>query len=145
MDTNNGFILATTITPVSDSDTVYLPYCAAFSRHSRKPIKKVFADKGYAGTPNRDFLAANQIIDGIMRRDTTTAKLTPTETERNKQISKVRYIVEQYFGISHLHGGAKRARFTTIAKNKMDCWCRQAAFNITRGLRELSLANCIGG
>ena len=97
------------------------------------------ADKGYAGAPNRQFLAANEIADGIMRKDTTTAKLTDFEIERNKAISKFRYIVEQYFGISHLHDDAKRARFTTIAKNNMDCWCRQAAFNIMRGLKILKL------
>jgi transposase, IS5 family len=139
VDVNNGFLLAVTVTPASVSDTVYLPYCTAFSRHTKTPVKKAFADKGYAGEPNREFLATNKIADGIMRKDTTTAKLTPNEIERNKQISKVRYIVEQYFGITHLHNGAKRARFTTIAKNKIDCWCRQAAFNITRGLKKLRL------
>ena len=140
VDVNHGFILATTMTPASASDSTHLPYCTAYSRHTRQPIEKVFADKGYAGLPNRDFLAANRIADGIMRKDTTTAKLTAAEIDRNKQISKVRYIVEQYFGISHLHDGAKRARFTTIAKNKMDCWCRQAAFNIMRGLQILRLS-----
>ena len=73
-----------------------------------KQFNRVNADKGYAGTPNRQFLAANEISDGIMRKDSTTAKLTELEVERNKKISKVRYIVEQYFGISHLHDGAKR-------------------------------------
>ena len=92
------------------------------------------------GKPNREFLADNKIADGIMRKNSTTAKLTEFETERNKKISKVRYIVEQYFGISHLHDGAKRARFTTISKNKMDCWCRQVAFNIMRGLKILRVA-----
>jgi hypothetical protein len=29
-----------------------------------------------AGKPNRDFLALNNIADGIMRKDSTTAKLT---------------------------------------------------------------------
>ena len=58
----------------------------------------------------------NNIADGIMRKNTTTAKLTSYEKERNKKISKVRYIVEQYFGISHLHDEAYRARFTTTAK-----------------------------
>jgi len=67
------------------------------------------------------------------------AKLTELEIQRNNKISKVRYIVEQYFGISHLHDGAKKARFTTTAKNRMDCWCRKAAFNITRGLKILKL------
>jgi transposase len=49
-----------------------------------------------------------------------------------------RYTVEQYFGISHLHDRANRARFTTIVKNKFNTWCRQAAFNVTRGMKILS-------
>jgi IS5 family transposase len=139
VDINHGFILATTMTPASVNDTNYLPYCTVYSRHTKQPIEKVYADKGYAGAPNRRFLATNEIADGIMRKDSALAKLTELEIQRNKRISKLRYIVEQYFGISHLHDGAKRARFTNIAKNKMDCWCRQAAFNITRGLKILRL------
>lgn len=140
VDVNHGFILATTLTPASVNDTNYLPYCTAYSRHTKQSIKKVYADKGYAGKPNREFLALNKIADGIMRKDSTTAKLTPYEIERNKKISKFRYIVEQYFGISHLHDNAKRARFTDIAKNKFDCWCRQAAFNISKGVKILKVA-----
>jgi transposase, IS5 family len=68
-----------------------------------------------------------------MRKNTTTAKLTEYEIERNKKISKVRYIVEQYFGISHLHNQGQRARFTSIAKNNIDIWFRQVAYNIRRG------------
>ena len=140
VDVNHGFILATTLTPASVNDTNYLSYCTVFSRHTDQTIKKVYADKGYFGKPNRKFLSMNHIADGIMRRNTTTAKLTSYEKERNKKISKVRYIVEQYFGLSHLHDGACRARFTTIIKNKFDCWYRQAAYNITRGLKILGLA-----
>jgi len=75
-----------------------------------------------------------------MRKDSTTAKLTEFEIERNKGISKVRYIVEQYFGISHLHDGAQKARFADISRNKFDAWYRQAAYNISRGLKILKLA-----
>lgn len=56
-------------------------------------MKIVYADKGYAGTPNRIFLALNDIKDGIMRKDTKTTKLTEVEIERNKKISKFRYTV----------------------------------------------------
>ena len=52
----------------------------------------------------------------------------------------VRYIVEQYFGISHLHDKAKRARFTTIMKNNLDAWFRQAAFNVFKGMKILPKA-----
>jgi IS5 family transposase len=140
VDTNHGFVLAATLTPAPVNDTNYLSYCTIFSRHTLQKIQTVYADKGYAGKPNRDFLAINQIADGIMRKDSTTAKLTEYEIQRNKNISKLRYIVEQYFGISHLHDEAKRARFTDIAKNKFDLWCRQAAFNIKRGLKILKVA-----
>ena len=110
VDVNNGFILATTMTPASVNDTNYLPYCTVYSRHTQQSIEKVYADKGYAGEPNRQFLADNEIADGIMRKNTTTAKLTDFEINQNKQVSKVRYIVEQYFGISHLHDGAYPVR-----------------------------------
>ena len=139
VDTNHGFVLTTKMTPASVNDTNYLPYCTVYSRHTKQQINKVFADKGYAGKPNRDFLALNHINDGIMRKNTTTTKLTDFEINRNKQISKVRYIVEQYFGLSHLHDGANRARFTQILKNDFDAWCRQAAFNIMRGLKILKV------
>lgn len=135
VDVDNGFILAATLTPASESDSVYLPYLTVASCHTKEPIEKVYADKGYFGQPNRSFLHLNGIKDGVMRKDTTTAKLTEIEIQRNKKISKKRYIVEQYFGLSHLHDGAYRARFTTIVKNTWDTMCRQMAFNINRGAK----------
>jgi IS5 family transposase len=68
-----------------------------------------------------------------MRKDTATAKLTQYEIQRNQRISKKRYIVEQYFGLSHLQDKAKRARFTTIIKNTIDAMFRQFAFNLKKG------------
>jgi IS5 family transposase len=137
VDVNNGFILATTITPASYHESPYLPYCTIYSLHTEQKLKKVYADKGYFGEPNRDFLNLNNIEDGIMRKDTTTAKLTEYEIDRNKKLSKKRYIVEQYFGLSHLHDKAKRARFTTIIKNTIDAMFRQFAFNLNRGSKLL--------
>ena len=137
MDIKNGFILATTVTEASTHDTNYLPYLTLASCHTKDPVKKVYADKGYFGEPNRSFLNLNKIADGIMRKDTTTAKLTEIEIERNKQISKKRYIVEQYFGLSYLHDSAYRARFTTIMRNILDSMFRQMAFNIFRGSKLL--------
>jgi IS5 family transposase len=152
VDVESGFILATTLSPASVHDTNYLPYLTIASCHTKEPIQKVYADKGYFGAPNRTFLSLNRIEDRIMRKDTTTAKLTQREKDRNKKISKKRYIVEQYFGLSHLHDGAYRARFTTSIKNIWDAMCRQTcpvkceayftgvAFNITRGSKLLAAA-----
>jgi len=137
VDTRYGFVLATEVTPASHNDNPYLPLCVAGSCHTKKPIQKVYADKGYFGEPNRVFLSMNKIADGIMRKETATAKLTDYEKERNKQISKKRYIVEQYFGLSHLHNNASRARFPNLIKNAIDAMFRQMAFNLLRGTKVL--------
>jgi len=107
------------------------------STYTKHKIKIAYADKGYAGSPNRGFLALNNIKDGIMRKDSKTAKLTEWEIERNKAISKFRYIVEQYFEISHLHDNAGRARFAQIMKNVMDIMFRPFAFNLKKGAKIL--------
>jgi len=79
VDTNHGFVLATTMTPASVNDTNYLPYCTVYIRHTKQSIEKAYADKGYAGKPNRDFLALNKIADGIIRKESTTAKFYPVK------------------------------------------------------------------
>ena len=137
MDVRNGLVLATKLTPASAHDTKYLPYLVLASCHVREAIEKVYADKGHYGEPNRSFLHLNEIADGIMRKDTPTAKLTEMELKRNKRISMKRYIVEQYFCLSHLWQEAKRARFTTIVKNSWDSLCWQMAFNLFRGSKLL--------
>lgn len=133
VDAKYGFVLTTVLSKASVNDTNYLAYCTLYSRHIKYKLAIVYADKGYAGESNRSFLAMNNLKDGILRKDTKMAKLMEHEIERNKKISKVRYIVEQYFGLSHLHDNGQRAIFTTIDKNNMDIWFRQVAFNIKRG------------
>ena len=133
VDATHGFVLATVLSQASVNDTNYLVYCTIYSRHTKQKLAFVYADKGYHGEPNRLFLAMNKFQDGIMRKNEINAKLTEYEIDRNKKISKVRYIVEQYFGLSHLHDDAQQARFTTIEKNNIDIWFRQVAFNIQRG------------
>jgi IS5 family transposase len=137
VDTKNGFILATILSPASHHDSTYLPRAVISGIHTTEPIAKIYADKGYAGEPNRQFLALNKIEDGIMRKDTRRAKLTELEIIRNKAISKHRYIVEQYFGISKLHDNGGRARFTKILKNSIDLMFRQFAFNLKKGMKIL--------
>jgi len=140
VDTRYGFVLSTEMTPASHHDSPYLPLCVAGSCHTKDPIKKVFADKGYFGKPNREFLALNKIEDGIMRKATTGTELTEYEIKRNKAISKIRYIVEQYFGLSHLYNKAYRARFPKMFKNAMDGLFRQMAFNLFRASKILKTA-----
>ena len=125
---------------IAPHDSPYLPLCVAASCHTEEPVKKVYADKGYFGESNRAFLNMNNIQDGIMRKATRGVELTQYEKDRNKAISKIRYIVEQYFGISHLHHKAYRARFPRLIKNTIDALFRQIAFNLRRGISVLRIA-----
>ncbi len=137
IDTDNGFILSTTLTPSSHNDSKYFSYAVLYSMHTKDKIRTAYADKGYAGAPNRGFLALNHIHDGIMRKDNINAKLIETEIPRNKAISRFRYIVEQYFGVSHLHDNGNRVRFTKLMKNIIDLMFRQLAFNLRKGAKIL--------
>jgi len=65
VDVKSGLVLAMTMTPASVHDTNYLPYLTLASCHTQEPIKKVYADKGYHGEPNRSFLHLNEIEDGL--------------------------------------------------------------------------------
>jgi len=53
----------------------------------------------------------NCIGDGIMRKNQLNAALTETEIRRNKNISKARYKIEQYFGITHKYHGIVDGRY----------------------------------
>ena len=56
VDVENGFVLSTHITAASHHDSTFLPYATINSMHTEDPIHIVYADKGYAGAPNRNFL-----------------------------------------------------------------------------------------
>ena len=75
-----------------------------------------------------------------MRKATRGAGLTQYEKERNKAISKIRYVVEQYFGISHFYHHAHRARFTKMIINGIDGKLRQLVLNLFKGTKVLRTA-----
>ena len=119
--------------------TIYCIKILLGNNSTDEKIENGFGDKGYDGLPNREFLAMNNINDGIMRKDHVNAKLTDLEIQRNKAISKYRYIVEQYFGISHLHDNGDKARFPQLAKNIIDLMFRQFAFDLRKGTKIFGL------
>lgn len=105
VDIKSGLVLSTMVSKASEHDTNYMQAVVVKGIHGESFPPKVFADKGYHGAPNRQFLSRNGISDGIMRKDAVNSKLTEKEIKRNRGISKVRYIVEQYFGLMHYTPG----------------------------------------
>jgi len=70
-----------------------------------------------------------------MRKDGRNAKLMEREIERNRVISKARYKIERYFGVTVLHQGTSRAWYTTLAKERWNRICQVMAFNLKRSYR----------
>jgi IS5 family transposase len=132
VDVDSGLVMSPLLSKASEHDTNYFQYLVIKGIHTKKLPPKVYADKGYHGHANREFLHINDMADGIMRKDERNAILTGLEIERNKMISKVRYKIEQYFGVTALHQGAGQARFTTLVKEGWDRLCHAIAFNIKR-------------
>ena len=134
IDVKSGLVLSTFVSRASEHDTTYFQYAVTKAIHGKKLPPKVYADKGYCGEPNRNFLNMNNIGDGIMRKNQINAALTEYEIKRNKMISKVRYKIEQYFGITGKYHGAGKARFTTVLKENWDHLSGAMAFNIKRAV-----------
>ncbi|CKL66230.1 IS1106 transposase [Neisseria meningitidis] len=61
----------------------------------------VYADKGYDSAENRQHLKERQLLDGIMRKACRNRPLSETQTKRDRDLSKTRYVVEQSFGTLH--------------------------------------------
>jgi IS5 family transposase len=132
IDVESGLVLSTVVSAASEHDTNYFQATVVKGCQGERLPWKVYADKGYCSQANRRFLAMNGIRDGIMRKDQINAKLTEKETQRNRWISKVRYKIEQYFGLSALHQWAGTARFTTLVKEGWDRLLGIVAFNMKR-------------
>lgn len=130
VDVESGLVLFSTVSKASEHDTNQFFFVVASSLHGEN--LKAYADKAYCSEANRDFLNMNGIGDGIMRKDQINARLTENEIKRNKKISKVRYKIEQYFGITEKYHGAGKARFTSLVKEGWDHLCGAVAFNIKR-------------
>jgi IS5 family transposase len=132
IDVKSGLVLSTMVSKASEHDTNYFQYAVAKAIHGKELPPNVYADKGYCGEANRAFLTMNGIGDGIMRKNQINAALTEHEIRRNTMISKVRYQIEQYFGLTDKYHGAGKARFTTIIKENWDHLCGAVAFDIKR-------------
>jgi len=83
VDTNHGFILATTITPSSVNDTNLLQYCTAFSRHTKQKIEKVYpvkyVQRTFASQFHRTGANKGYLPSGISLREPAEGGIQPGE------------------------------------------------------------------
>lgn len=93
----------------------------------------VYADSAYASGKTDEWLKENKIENGVLERAYRNKPLTDKQKQRNKLLSRTRYIVERFFGIAKLHYGMAKARYLGLARNKMRVAIICMANNIKRG------------
>lgn len=95
--------------------------------------EKVFADSAYASEKTNAWLSERNIDNGVLERAYRKKKLTDSQKQRNKILSRTRYIIERFFGIAKLHYGMAKARYLGLSRNKIRVAIICMAQNIKRG------------
>lgn len=96
--------------------------------------EKVFADSAYASEKTNTWLAKKNIENGVLARAYRNKKLTKKQKQRNRMLSRIRCIVERFFGVAKLHYGMDKARYLGLARNTMRVAFICMAHNIKRGV-----------
>jgi IS5 family transposase len=132
VDEEHGFILGGHITGANVSDTTEM---AQVVTESGLPVgAMVIADKGYAGEPNRRYLAEKGYRDGIMSKAYRNRPLSEKEKKRNAGLSKIRWIVERSFGTLKKVQGFMRARYLGRAKIELELYFQALAHNMRKAI-----------
>ena len=132
VDTKDGFVLAAHATPANMSDTGQFERLLAEANLPENT--RVFADKGYTSKRNSEALKNRKLKDGIMARAFRNSPLMPLDKQRNRLISKKRYIVERAFGtLKEVHGVA-RASYIGVVKVQAEFLLSAMAYNLKKAL-----------
>ena len=70
----------------------------------------------------------------MLSRAYRNTPLTDEQKQRNKILSRTRYIIERFFGVTKLHYGMGKARYLGLKRNKMRVAIICIAHNIKRGM-----------
>lgn len=98
----------------------------------------ILADKGYMSKKNVELLKTLGMKDGIMRKKLKNKELTEEEKIKNKEISKIRYRVEQSFGLLKKHFGYERMRYIGKAKCNFENTIKMMSFNIKKAMYSMA-------
>ena len=77
---------------------------------------RIHADKAYSSQKHRDALKSRGIKNGIQDKATKNNPLSPRQLQRNRLITKARYVVERTFGSQARWFNAKTLRYCDLAK-----------------------------
>ena len=110
----NGLVVAVETTVANCHDSK--PLLDLLDKANIQPGTRIHADKAYSSQKHRDALKSRGIKNGIQNKATKNNPLTRRQLQRNRMITKVRYVVERTFGSQARWFNAKILRYCGLAK-----------------------------
>jgi len=128
----DGFILGSITTPANVHDGSMLE--PLIEKINPAPDSAVVTDKGYDSAHNREVLSKRQLKDKIMQRQIPRKPRDEAKIERNKEISKIRYVVERTFGTLKRRLMMRRSWYIGSAKTRYFVVMRAMCYNLIRAV-----------
>lgn len=98
---------------------------------------EVLADKGYASRENRSYLESHHLKDGIMHKAVRGRPLHEQQKFMNREISKLRYIVEQTYGTLKRRFLFCRSTYIGIKKTLGQAYLKAMCLNLLKAVRKV--------
>jgi IS5 family transposase len=137
-DTTDGYIESVEVTPANVSEVSHIQ--EALAKVVMKDIKVLYADKGYASAGNVAWLKENGIGNGIMDKAYRNKALTRKQIQRNKRISKTRYIVERTNATTKNIFKFDRTKYIGLAKVKVQALLVAIAHNLLKAANKIKVS-----
>ena len=127
---NNGLVMAVETTAANEHDSK--PMLALLDKAKIKAGSRLHADKAYCSQKHQEALKARNIKNGIQDKAVRNKPLTPRQLQRNRLITKSRYVVERTFGSQARWFGGKILRYQGLAKAHTWHVLLAVAYNLKR-------------
>ena len=131
-----GFIEKVHVTPANEYEGKQLEPVLSNCEKGRK----VLADKAYASKDNREMLESNKLADGIMLKAVREKPLTKQQKIENKEISKIRYRVEQTFGTLKRRFSFIRSSYLGLKKTTSQIYLKSMCVNLLKAVNLIKIA-----
>jgi len=111
---DNGLVMAVETTTANQHDSQ--PMLALLDKAGVKPGSRLHTDKAYSSQKHREALRTRGIKNGIQDKAVKNKPLTARQLQRNKLITRSRYVVERTFGSQARWFGGKILRYQGLEK-----------------------------
>ena len=93
VESQEGLVLAVSTTKANSADSTHLQ--VLLDKIALKPGSRLYADKGYSGSPNETLRKGKNLKSAIQKKASKSKTLSAHDKKFNKLIAAVRYKVER--------------------------------------------------